>query len=309
MLYKGADSLHLLKTADKYIVLDTESTGFQPHDVYSKLIEISAIKIHNALGAPIIDHYSELINPGIKIPAKITEITGIRNEDVSGKRDYNAVLFDFYKFCDEPGIILIGHNIEHDMKFIQHFAGKSGLEFTQPYIDTMELAKQLLPKEVVGKYSLAHLCEYFGIEDKNHHRADNDAYITYKLFLELKKLAEDAPDVCKVNPESMKSYENNFVSSYYIRSVQPWVKKVTGSRWVRRIYVELRAKKDNKTETATVFFDYDKNQWETKETTFVIQDFSDVQKKVSKFMDTLPGMKINLCKLLDESGWKPRRRC
>lgn len=58
------------------IIFDTETTGFGKDD---RIIEISAIDLDsNVL-------ISELIDPGIPLPAAITELTGITDNMLSGR--------------------------------------------------------------------------------------------------------------------------------------------------------------------------------------------------------------------------------
>ena len=66
-------------TRDDYIVLDTETTGVGND---ARIIEISMIDMNGNLV------FSSLINPMQPINEKITEITGITNEELSGKPSF-----------------------------------------------------------------------------------------------------------------------------------------------------------------------------------------------------------------------------
>ena len=79
-------SLPLLDTT--YVVFDLETTGFNATGGDS-IIEIGAVKMHQG---EIIDRFDELINPGRKLPTKITEITNITDEMLKDKdNEENAV--------------------------------------------------------------------------------------------------------------------------------------------------------------------------------------------------------------------------
>ena len=63
---------------DEYVVLDFETTGFEP--VKSRIIEVSLIKVKNTL---IVEEFSTLVNPEVRISNEIISITGITNEMIA----------------------------------------------------------------------------------------------------------------------------------------------------------------------------------------------------------------------------------
>ena len=75
----------------RLIFTDIETTGFSRE--WDSIIEIAAIAVDEDLNE--IDRFHEYIYPGKSIPAKITEITGITNEMVEGKRNERDVMMDF----------------------------------------------------------------------------------------------------------------------------------------------------------------------------------------------------------------------
>ena len=58
-----------------YSVIDIETTGLNPG--YDTIIELAAIKVRDNI---IVDKFSSLVNPNIKISSFITSLTGITNE-------------------------------------------------------------------------------------------------------------------------------------------------------------------------------------------------------------------------------------
>lgn len=61
-----------------FVAIDLETTGLSPYD--NKIIELGAVRYRD--GKPV-DQYNTLINPGVHIPERITEITGIDDDMVS----------------------------------------------------------------------------------------------------------------------------------------------------------------------------------------------------------------------------------
>lgn len=68
-------------------IVDLETTGLEDD---ARIIEMSLVRFSFDLKTcrvhRVLDRYSSLEDPGIPIPAEITELTGIRNEDVAGQK-------------------------------------------------------------------------------------------------------------------------------------------------------------------------------------------------------------------------------
>jgi len=162
---------------ENVIVFDIETTGIDP--LKNNIIEIGALKIKDG---KISEVFHELINPEIEIPHFITNITGITNEMVKDKPTIEDVVGKFIDFCDSEYIM--GHNILFDYKFIKINASKYKLKFEKQGYDTLHIARKLL-KNLPSK-KLTDLCEHYQIPHERAHRADDDAKVTYELFLKLK---------------------------------------------------------------------------------------------------------------------------
>jgi len=163
-----------------YVVFDLETTGLDPMNC--KIIEIGAVKISKG---QITETFQALINPFEPLTTKITEITGITDDDLIGKLSIEQVLPDFFKFCQ--GSTIIAHNlINFDFGFIKKAGESMHFIFDHPKIDTLKLAHQKLPK--LQKYNLGALCEYFKYTNQHAHRALSDAMVTAQIFLKLMDL-------------------------------------------------------------------------------------------------------------------------
>ena len=170
---------------DKYVALDIETTGFNP--VNDKILEIGAVKVKNGR---VVDTFSELINPGIPVPWRITEVTGIDDSMVRGCDNVSVVLRKFLKFCDED--VILGHNLNFDYSFLAEKSAEIGMKFSKYGLDTLTMAKKHLKN--LESRKLDYLCAYYGIEDKEHHRAYTDAGVTVELYKKLADLYEKEKD-------------------------------------------------------------------------------------------------------------------
>ncbi len=162
-----------------YVAIDIETTGLNPKT--DRIIELGAVKVENG---EIIDTFETLVNPRQNISDFIKELTGINENDLQDAPDIQEVLVNFIEFCE--GYVLLGHNVIFDYSFIKRNAVNLELEFEKEGMDTLRIARKVLPD--LKKKSLSYLCEYYRIENKNQHRAFDDAEATVTLY---KKLALD----------------------------------------------------------------------------------------------------------------------
>lgn len=162
-----------------FIVVDLETTGLNPFEG-NEIIEIGVTEIKNG---KIGRSYSRFVKPKEDIPPFITELTGISNDMVKEEDSIENVLPRFRKYIGNNKII--AHNAKFDIKFLNFYLKKLGLEEINDYICTMELLKKVSSYKAKNK-KLATACEYYGIENKDAHRASSDTLATAKLFLEIK---------------------------------------------------------------------------------------------------------------------------
>ena len=170
---------------DTFVVFDTETTGFYAGS--DQMIEIGAVKIQNG---KIIDRFDELIDPHRPLPKKITELTFITDEMLSGKEDEEVVTKRFLEWAKD--LPMVAHNAKFDISFMKAACNKYNLgEFDATVLDTMGLARMLYPDW--PNHKLQTLTKKLDVpwdEDK-HHRADYDAEGTAIAFYKMAKLLDD----------------------------------------------------------------------------------------------------------------------
>ncbi len=177
-VFDAEDNLPTELTEKVYVVFDTETTGLD--FMNNGITEIGAVKIENG---KITEQFTTLVKPDYKITEENVAITGITEEMVKDAPKIGVVIPDFIKFIDNT--VLVAHNAEFDMKFIKRFAGAEDYEVKNKVIDTVEMARLLLPQ--LKRHDLHTLAEHFGIVF-HHHRALSDSYATAELFIELMKI-------------------------------------------------------------------------------------------------------------------------
>lgn len=123
-----------------YVVFDIETTGFSP--IKNKIIEIGAVKVING---EITERFSTFVNPQVPIPFEIEKLTSINDEMVMEAPVIEEVLPRFLEFCE--GCVLVAHNASFDISFIRENAERQQLPFDYTYVDTVGIARVLLPHQ------------------------------------------------------------------------------------------------------------------------------------------------------------------
>ncbi|MBU1096620.1 MAG: GIY-YIG nuclease family protein [Bacteroidetes bacterium] len=164
-------------TETDFAVLDFETTGTAART--SRVIEIGVVKVKNL---KIIDTYSTLINPEVEIPYFITQLTGIKTEDVIDAPKFDSVINELINFIGES--VIVAHNLAFDYSFLQSEFQIAGCELpNNSTLCTLKLARKLYP-ELQSK-SLGSLVKHFRIRNKDAHRALSDAMATAKILIKM----------------------------------------------------------------------------------------------------------------------------
>ena len=166
------------------IVLDTETTGFDPK-TGDRLVELAALEIESYV--PTGRTFHVYIDPCRDMPVDAQRVHGLSADFLRGKPrfEHPDVVDAFLEFVgDAP---LIAHNAGFDRGFINWELAKCSREhIPEPrWIDTLALAKHRFP----GMHnSLDALCKRFKISlsEREKHGALIDAKLLAAVYLELK---------------------------------------------------------------------------------------------------------------------------
>lgn len=164
---------------NSYAALDIETTGLNP--AADKIIEIGVARIENG---EVVDTYSELVNPQIQLSSRISELTGITDNMLCDKPCIGDIIEAVVCFIGD--LPILGHNVIFDYSFIKKAAVNNKLTFDKEGIDTLKIARRLLPE--LPHKGLEYLCKHYGINPGNSHRALDDAISASKVFEEMKKI-------------------------------------------------------------------------------------------------------------------------
>ena len=167
---------------DTFVVFDIETTGFSAAE--DRIIEIGAVKITD--GA-IVDRFSTFVNPEIPIPFEIQQLTHITDDMVLEAPKIEETLPAFLDFVGESA--LVAHNAGFDVGFIEQNCVRLGRSRTFTSVDTVGLARVLLP--TLSKYKLNIVAKALNISLENHHRAVDDAAATAEIYVKFIEMLKE----------------------------------------------------------------------------------------------------------------------
>ncbi|MBR5094447.1 MAG: PHP domain-containing protein, partial [Oscillospiraceae bacterium] len=157
----------------EFVAFDIETTGLNAQN--DRMTEIGAVIFS---GGEIRDTFNTFVDPGMHIPANITELTGIRDSDVAGAPDEKTAMEMFLRFAgDRP---LIAHNAHFDVGFMTAAARRQGLRFMPVFLDTLALSQALLPE--LKRFRLDIVSKHLELPPFDHHRASDDAMVVARIM-------------------------------------------------------------------------------------------------------------------------------
>ncbi len=158
-----------------FVVVDLETTGLKPGP--AAITEIAAIRIEQGRLA---EEFHSLVNPGRRVPAAITRLTGITDEMLRDQPRIDAIFPQLHTFIGS--MPLVAHNADFDLAFLNFDARRLlSNPLLNPSVCTLRLAKRLLTG--IRSRSLDSVASHLGVSGPDRHRALGDARITAEVFL------------------------------------------------------------------------------------------------------------------------------
>lgn len=172
----------------KRIVFDTETTGLlkpraAPLEVQPYITELFAVKIDEDFN--ILNEFQTFIKIPVPVSKKITQITGITDEMLSGAPTFAAIakrIAEFFADADE----MIAHNLPFDKSMIQYQFTRAKMNIIFPRKQTCTIQKSMCLEG--RRLSLSNLHQKMtGKPLLNAHRAKNDVYGLVRIYFEMLK--------------------------------------------------------------------------------------------------------------------------
>ncbi|MEZ4565172.1 MAG: exonuclease domain-containing protein [Thermomicrobiales bacterium] len=171
---------------DEFVVLDVETTGLQASR--QRVIEIALVRVAHG---QIVEQWESLCQPGRRVPAYITRLTGIDDERLDDAPAFAEVADAVLERL--AGAVIVGHNVAFDIAFLNEELKRTGREpVVNEHLCTLSLATRLMPG--LRKPTLNAVAQRLAIpgHSRNRHRAGSDARVTGLVACALLRQAADA---------------------------------------------------------------------------------------------------------------------
>lgn len=159
----------------KYTFLDLEYSNFSNKSI----CEISLIVIDDQKNKPQVNKY--LVNPNDKFDSGCISMHGIDFSKVKSKPTFKEIWPKIENYFTNS--VIVGHNIAtSDLDGLYKNLVRYNIQVPEIYyICTYDLAKQLIPRNVLKDYSLNSLYFYYNINIENNNDSLEKLYDYYKL--------------------------------------------------------------------------------------------------------------------------------
>jgi DNA polymerase-3 subunit epsilon len=165
-----------LSRSDRLVAVDLETTGLIPG--VDRIVEIGAVAFRR--DGAVEETWSELVDPGIPMPADAGRVNGITDEMLRSAPTIDGSLPRFLDFLGES--CPVAHNASFDAGFLAADVASLGLAGSSaPFIDTRRLARIAFPCQ--PSYSLDSLRQSLRLPRGIAHRALADAESCRLLLL------------------------------------------------------------------------------------------------------------------------------
>ena len=158
------------------VAIDTETTGLDVGKV--RIVEIGAVRLETCGPGPQ-RIYSELVDPGIPIPAFSTAIHGIADADVADAAPFPDRMAEFGAWAGAT--VVIGYSIGFDLAVLKAEHERHGLPWQPPRaLDVGHLVELVAP--ALPEKSLDTAAGWLGVEISERHRALGDARAAAEVY-------------------------------------------------------------------------------------------------------------------------------
>ncbi len=156
-------------------VIDFETTGISPGQG-DRATEVAIVLLQHGR---VVNRFQSLMNAGVRIPAFITQFTGITNAMVASAPPAAQVMREASRFVGNAP--MVAHNAAFDRKFWVDELTRAGLAAPQLFACTVLLSRRLYPQ--APNHKLGSLVDYHRLSRTGAaHRALADANMAAALL-------------------------------------------------------------------------------------------------------------------------------
>ena len=153
--------------------VDLETTGGLA--AHHRIIEVGIVLLERG---EIVEEWSSLVHPGLRIPPSIASFTGIDDSMVADAPRFEDIQAEVMKRLERR--LFVAHNARFDYGFLRTEFRRLGVRFSAPVLCTVKLSRTLYAEH--PRHNLDTLMERFGLTCNARHRALGDAQVLPALL-------------------------------------------------------------------------------------------------------------------------------
>lgn len=153
--------------------VDVETTG--GHPAYHRITEVAIVAARDGM---LEWRWSQLVNPGVRIPPSIEALTGISSEMVADAPPFERIASEVLERLH--GRLFVAHNARFDYGFLRSELRRAGYRWQSPIACTVKLSRRLDPS--LPRHNLDALIAHHGVECAARHRALPDAEALHQIW-------------------------------------------------------------------------------------------------------------------------------
>jgi DNA polymerase-3 subunit epsilon len=157
--------------------VDIETTGGTAG--VHRIIDVAVVGM---TGGEVDFEWQSLVNPGMRVPAGITELTGIDNDMLIDAPGFEVIANELRERL--AGRVFVAHNVRFDYGFIRREFARLETEWRSPSMCTVRLSRALYPE--MPRHNLDAVMDHHGIVMENRHRAMPDAQVLRQFWTKLR---------------------------------------------------------------------------------------------------------------------------
>jgi DNA polymerase-3 subunit epsilon len=158
--------------------VDLETTGGLA--AQHRIIEVGVVLLD---GGEVVDEWSTLVNPGLRIPSGIAAFTGIDDAMVAEAPPFEEIASEVRRRLE--GRLFIAHNARFDYGFLRAEFRRLGVRFSAPVLCTVRLSRMLYAEH--PRHNLDALMDRFELTCAARHRALGDAQVLPALLAAIER--------------------------------------------------------------------------------------------------------------------------
>lgn len=155
------------------IFIDVETTGTRT--TRDRITEVAALKVVNG---ELVDRWTSLINPECKVPAQITQLTGISDDMLVNAPRFVQIAESLREWLGDGQ--LVAHNARFDYGFLRNEFKRAGQDYRASLLCTLRLSRRIAPQE--RQHNLKALLSRYAITAIRQHRAGDDVEALWSLW-------------------------------------------------------------------------------------------------------------------------------